>query len=148
MTAFISRLRGNTWGHWLFALSLPIVFTLIPALAVKLIFHRTTKEIMGLYLAFMAPQVLSLLSFGLINKWADGGASPKRVAIASSLCIFLFMTAILGATLYSGVALHLIETDDVIGVFILAEVGGGLAAFFNHPKMLENANARRSQRQV
>jgi predicted Na+-dependent transporter len=112
-----------------------------------LVFHKTPNEMAGPYLAYAVPGPIFLLVVLGLRTWEDRGGSPKRLAIAWTLCTTLFMFIILGATVYSGAKLHLIDPNDAVGILVVACVGGALIGpFMMYRRVLKVTTARVAER--
>lgn len=97
---------------------------------VERVFHIPVGKLIGPYLANGAPGTIFFPVIWWLRKLEERGASPRRLAVGWGLCTALFFSATNVALLYSAVAFRLINPDDALWGFVLAEIGGVPAALF------------------
>jgi hypothetical protein len=147
MRSTVASLRANIWVKMFWAIVLYLALVLVPAFLVMLVLHKTVGEITGPYLAYAVPGPIFLLVILWLRTWEERGASPRQVALVWSLCTTLFMFLVFGATVYSGVELHLIDPNDAVGTLVVGCVGGALVGpLTTYRHVLKIASARTAKR--
>jgi len=147
MRSTIARLRANIWVKMFWAIVLFLAYVFVAALLVMLVLHKSAGEMVGPYLAYAVPGPIFLLVVLWLRAWEDRGASPKLLALVWCLCTTLFMFTIVGATTYSGVVLHLIDSEDRVAFFIVSGVMGAfIVPLTMYRRVLKVATERAAKR--
>ena len=146
MGTLSASMPEHLWVKMFWAIVLYLGLILVPVLFVMLVLHKTAGEMVGPYVAFALPGPIFLLVSMWLRVWEDRGASPRRLALAWSICILLFMFVGLGATFYSGVELHLINLQDAVGGFVVACVAGALIVPFMMYRWVLKVTAARADK--
>jgi hypothetical protein len=116
------------WMKLAGAFGLILAFTLALFLVVKLTLHSTAWELVGPYIAFAAPQSIFLSLAYWLRKWEERRPSPMRLAFWWGVSVATFAAAISCASIYSGIALHLIDFSDVTVFAAAASAAGSFGA--------------------
>jgi hypothetical protein len=96
---------------WAIGICLACEFALFAI--VKLVLHAAESELVGPYLAFAVPTVITILLAWRLRRWETPGLSPKWLALGWGLCAALFVSMLTLAAIYTGVKIHLINTSDL-----------------------------------
>ena len=111
-------MRLSLWA-WLFW-SLPS-YLLLEVGAFVIIgwyFKKTVSDLAGPYLAFAVPWAIFAPLVWWLRMWEEQGASPKGLARGWVLSMAAFFIAVMVATIYSGIELHLMDPSDALGTFV------------------------------
>jgi hypothetical protein len=147
VSASSANLPDNLWSKMFWAAGLLLVLLLVPTFLIKLLLRKAVGDMVYPYLTYAVPCLTFLFVALLLRTWEDHGASPRRLALAWSLCTTLFIFVVFAATFYSGVELHLVDPGDAVGAFVVACVGGAsVGLFITYSRVLKVTSARATKR--
>jgi membrane protease YdiL (CAAX protease family) len=119
MKLSISRSRESIWVWLVWGTGIYLGLEAGPFLIAAWAFRKTAGELAGPYLAFAVPWMILAPLIWWLRKWEEQGKPPKRLARGWGLSVALFVVAVIVATLYTGVTLHLMNPVDAVVDFVV-----------------------------
>ena len=127
----MSQSRESIWVWLFWGLSTFLVLELGTFLLASLALNKPVGDLVGPFLSYAIPAAILLALVWWLRKREDNGAaSPKQLARAWGVSMILFLVAVISATCYSGVMLHLMSLSDAIATFIVSFLMGVPIAYF------------------
>jgi hypothetical protein len=120
MRLSISRSRESLWVWLFWGLGTYLALELGPFLLLGVALQKTVAELLYPYLAFAMPGVIFMPLVWRLWQREKQRPSPKQLAREWGVSMALFGLAVVGAVIYSGVRLGLMDPSDAIGGLVVS----------------------------
>ncbi len=120
MKLSISRSRESIWVWLFWGLGTYLVLEFGPFLLLEVALKKTAAELVCPYLACAMPGVIFMPLVWWLRQREKHGPSPKRLAREWGASAALFGVAVVGAVIYCGVRLGLMDQSDAIGGLVVS----------------------------
>jgi hypothetical protein len=123
------KARESVWIWLIGGLGLWLVLELGPFFIASSVLEKSAGELVGPYLAFAIPWVITAPLIWWLRRREELGASPKMLAHGWGMSMALFVLALAIAVFYSGVKLRLMTRSDAVISFTTMSLFGGLILY-------------------
>lgn len=120
MKLSISRSQESIWVWLFWGLGTYLALELGPFLLAGVTLKKTAAELLCPYLAFAMPGVIFMPLVWRLWQREKQRPSPKQLAREWGVSVALFGLAVVGAVIYSGVRLGLMNPSDAIGSLVIS----------------------------